>query len=71
MHFNVRNTETGKNCVTFLRTFDYEVAALGLGTQRSPGPAPGLRASYQAALGLGLGLGLGSKYTVEYKCRDI
>ena len=38
LHFNVRNTETGKHCVTFfffwgvtfLRTFDYEVADLGL-----------------------------------------
>lgn len=30
LHFNVRNTETGKSCVTFLRTFDYKVAALGL-----------------------------------------
>lgn len=30
LHFNVRNTGTGKHCVTFLRTFDYEVADLGL-----------------------------------------
>lgn len=30
LHCNVRNTETGKNCVIFLRTFGYEMADLGL-----------------------------------------